>query len=158
MNDRSFLASYSYQGLVTGAKYKLGAYRLEADEIKDYARRWDPMPFHIDEALAEAGMYGGLTACGNHLMAIRIHILQSQGVNPNVLASFGYDEVRFVKAAYVGDVLALTVECISKRLSNSRPGTGIVQLNCSLENQDGETVLSMLDTILVRDFEAERTP
>ncbi len=151
MNDAPFLARYSYQDLIPGAQHKYGSYHLEAEEIKDYARRWDPMPFHIDEELAKASMYGGLTACGNHLMAIRIHLLQSQGVNPNVLASFGYDEVRFVKAAYAGDVLGLTLECASKRLSESRPNCGIVQLKFTLDNQDGETVLSMFDTILMRD-------
>ena len=152
MNDAPFLASYSYRDLITGVQHKIGSYRLEAGEIKNYARRWDPMPFHIDEELARASMYGGLTACGNHLMAIRIHLLQSQGVNPNVLASFGYDEVRFLKAAYAGDVLSLTVECVSKRLSKSRPDTGIAQLICTLYNQNDVTVLSMKDTILIRDL------
>ena len=152
MNSAPFLASYSYQDLVSDVQHKFGNYRLEAEEIKGYARRWDAMPFHIDEELAKASMFGGLPACGNHLMAIRIHLLQSQGVNPNVLASFGYDEVRFLKAAYVGDVLSLTVECVSKRLSESRPHTGIAQLICTLDNQDGETVLSMKDTILIRDL------
>lgn len=151
MNDQPFLASYRYQDISPGSTYTIGAYRLEPGEIKDYARRWDPMPFHIDEDLAKASMYGGLTACGNHLMAIRIHLLQSQGVNPNVLASFGYDEVRFRKAAYAGEVLSLTLECASKRLSESRPNCGIVKLNFTLDNQDGETVLSMIDTILMRD-------
>lgn len=151
MNEPPYLASYSYQDLIPGSTYTIGAYRLEPEEIKDYARRWDPMPFHIDEDLAKASMYGGLTACGNHLMAIRIHLLQSQGVNPNVLASFGYDEVRFRKAAYSGEVLSLTFECGSKRLSESRPNCGIVKLNFTLDNQDGDTVLSMIDTILMRD-------
>ena len=151
MNESPFLGSYRYQDMSLGVTHSIGAYRLEPEEIKDYARRWDPMPFHIDEALAKASMYGGLTACGNHLMAIRIHLLQSQGANPNVLASFGYDEVRFVKAAYAGDVLGLTLECASKRLSESRPNCGVVQLKFTLDNQDGETVLSMFDTILMRD-------
>ncbi len=152
MNSAPFLASYSYQDLIPGAQHKYGSYHLEAEEIKDYARRWDPMPFHIDEELAKASMYGGLTACGNHLMAIRILLIQSQGVNPNVLGSFGYDQVKFLKAAYAGDVLSLTLECVSKRLSISRPETGIAQLFCTLDNQDGETVLSMTDTILIRDL------
>ena len=152
MNDQPFLASYRYQDISPGSTYTIGAYRLEPDEIKDYARRWDPMPFHIDEDLAKASMYGGLTACGNHLMAIRIHLLQSEGVNPNVLGSFGYDQVKFLKAAYAGDVLSLTLGSVSKRLSKSRPETGIAQLFCTLDNQDGETVLSMTDTILIRDL------
>ena len=152
MRDTPFLASYSYQDLVLGEQHKLGSYLLEPGEMVDYAQRWDPMPFHINEDLAKASMYGGLTACGNHLMAIRIHLLQSLGVNPNVLASFGYDEVRFLKAAYAGDVLSLTVECVSKRLSESRPGHGIAQFRCSLDNQDGEIVLSMMDTILIKDL------
>jgi acyl dehydratase len=141
---------YTYEDAIIGEPHKLGSCRLEADEIKAFAKRWDPMPFHIDEDLAAASPFGGLTASGTHLLAIRIGLLQRPGINQNVLASFGYEEVKFLQPARVGDTLTLFVECVWKRESESRPGHGMTKWRHTLENQDDEIVLSMLDTILIK--------
>ncbi|MAF48488.1 MAG: MaoC/PaaZ C-terminal domain-containing protein [Rhodospirillales bacterium] len=143
------LATGAYQDLVPGDKHAFGSYRLDSAEIKEFAARWDPMPVHVDEAAAKASLFGGLTACGTHLLAIRVHLIQAHGVNPYVIASLGY-EVKFLKPARSGDLLTLYVECASKRESKSRPGTGIVQLSCTLNNQADETVLSMMDTLMIK--------
>jgi len=100
-----FIAVCTYDDLVPGEKHAVGSYRLEGDEIKEFAGRWDPMPFHVDEAAAKESMFGGLTACGTHLLAIRIHLIQRHGVNPYVIASLGYDRVKFLKPARSGDLL-----------------------------------------------------
>lgn len=144
---------YAYEDVVVGAPHQLGTYALEAEEIKSFAKRWDPMPFHIDEDLAAASPFGGLTASGTHLLAIRIALIHEQGINPHVIASLGYEEVKFLNPARPGDKLTLFVECIWKRESASRPGQGLTRWQHTLENQDGETVLSMLDTILIRKAE-----
>ena len=67
-----------------------------------------------------------------------------------VLASFGYDEVRFLEPVRPGDTLSLTVEWVSRRESSSKPHAGIITLRLSLLNQRNAVVLSHLDTVLVR--------
>ena len=148
--------SASYDEIAVGGRNRVGSYLLERDEIIEFAKRWDPMPFHIDEALAAASPHGGLIASGTHMMAIRIHLLQSGGTNPHVIASLGYEEVKFLGPGRPGDELTLYVECIWKRESESRPGTGLVKLNFEMENQAGEKLLTMIDTILIRKKADER--
>ncbi|MBT3991959.1 MAG: acyl dehydratase [Rhodospirillaceae bacterium] len=139
----------AFEDYVIGEKLELGSHLLEREEIIEFAKKWDPMPFHIDEEAAHASIFGCLTAAGAHMASIRIKIIQDIGVNPYVVAALGWDKVRFIRPGRVGDELFLTVECIEKRLSQSKPDRGIVNLQFEMTNQDGELVFSMLDTILV---------
>ena len=140
---------YSYDDITVGDSFRIGPHPLSAEEIIEFGKQWDPMPFHVDEELAKQSPFGGLIASGTHMLAIRIKLLQSQGINPAVVASMGYDEVKFLLPARPGHNLTLVMQCIGKRESKSRPNQGIVQFSQRLENDNGETVLSLLDTILV---------
>ena len=140
----------TYEEYEIGEKIALGSYLLEPQEIIDYAKKWDPMPAHTDEQAAKRSVFGGLTASGSHMAAIRIHMIQKVGVNPHVIAALGWDKVRFLKPGRSGDTLHLVYECIEKRRSNSKPDCGIVTLFFEMTNQDDELVFSMTDTILVQ--------
>ncbi len=59
-----------YDDLPVGYESLVGEYSLGADEVIEFARRWDPQPFHVDEAAARDSIYGGLTASSLHLFAI----------------------------------------------------------------------------------------
>lgn len=147
--NTEFDNTHTYEQYTVNDKFLIGSYTMEKDEIMAFARRWDPMPFHVDEAAAAATQHGGIIACGSHLMAIRIHIIQRDGTNPHVVASGGYGEVRFHMPARPGDVMTLYGECLEKRVSKSKPDRGVVTLGFTMENQNGDTVLSMTDTIIV---------
>jgi acyl dehydratase len=121
---------------------------IDRDELVDFARRWDPMPFHIDEQAGVAA-FGSLTAPGLYMLALKqrlVHRLPPQAV----IASLGYDEVRFHEPLRPGDTVTLNVEWVNRRPSGSRPDRGIVTIRFSLVNQAGATVMSHLDTVLVR--------
>jgi acyl dehydratase len=68
----------------------------------------------------------------------------------SVLASIGYDEVRFHRVAHVGDALMLELEWVEKRRSQSKFERGIVTMKFSLFNSASEIALSQLDTVLMR--------
>ncbi|MDA0239614.1 MAG: MaoC/PaaZ C-terminal domain-containing protein [Proteobacteria bacterium] len=145
-----FTNGFAFGDIHVGDRWKLGRQILDRDEVIEFAKRWDPMPMHIDEELAKATPFGGLTASGTHLLAIRIQMLQAHGTNPHVVASFGYEEVRFLKPARPGDTLTLFGECVWKRESKSQPDRGIVKFKFTMVDQHEEDVLSMLDSIMVR--------
>ncbi len=123
---------------------------VERDEMVEFARRWDPQPFHLDDAVANA-MFGegGVTAPGVYVMAIRTRLLHD---TPDlaVIAALGYDELRFHAPVRAGDTLQLRQEWLDKRVSDSKPDRGVVRSRLSLVNQDGVEVMSHIDTILVR--------
>lgn len=140
---------FYYEDIEIGAVRRLGEHHVSREEILEFGNAWDPMDFHIDEQKAEASPHGALITAGTHMLAIRIKLLHSAGVNRKVLASGGFEEVRFRKPLYAGETVHLTVECVEKRLSQSKPDLGIAKMHMELVNQKGETVLSMLDTIFI---------
>jgi acyl dehydratase len=123
---------------------------VDRDEMVEFARRWDPQPFHFDDAVANA-MFGegGITAPGVFVMAIRTRLLHD---TPElaVIAALGYDEVRFHAPVRAGDTLQLRQEWLDKRVSDSKPDRGVARSRLSLVNQHGVEVMSHIDAILVR--------
>jgi len=144
---------YYYEDINDNDKMSLGEYLLTKETILDFSNQWDPMIFHIDEEYAKSTLHGGLIAPGTLLMAIRIRLFHSGGINRRVLASVGFENVRFVKPAYVGDRLTLNVELQDKRISKSRPEYGSAKYYMELVNQTGDKVLTMIDTVMI-----ERNP
>ena len=52
--------------LHVGQRFTSGSYLMEAARIKEFAAQFDPQPFHLDEAAAEASAFKGLAASGWH--------------------------------------------------------------------------------------------
>lgn len=122
--------------------------QISREELVAFAKAWDPLPIHVDEAVG-VKVFGSLTAPGLYMLAIKqrlIHTLPAL----NVIASLGYDEVRFHAPLRPGDTVSLRQDWVSRRPSSSKPDRGIVVLRFSLINQEGTTLMSHLDTVLVR--------
>lgn len=124
-------------------------YAVTAEEIKEVGRRWDPMPFHVDEAAGAASIFGGLVGSGGH--SIIVSICLGAGEEPRIaaIAGLGIDELRFIRPLRPGDVLTQTTEIVETRPSSSRPDSGIIRGYRILRNQDGLEVLTYLVTIMV---------
>jgi acyl dehydratase len=78
-----------------GKQITAGEHLVTSEEMLDFARRWDPQPFHTDERKAEQSVFRGLTASGAHIFAISVLLTHQFEPKPAVLASLGYDELRF---------------------------------------------------------------
>ena len=138
-----------YEDIMDNDRVSLGDYLITKETILEFANQWDPMIFHTDEEVAKMTPHGGLIAPGTLLLAIRIRLLHDGGINRKVLASVGFENVRFVKPAYVGDRLTLNIMFQKKRVSKSRPEYGLVNYYMELVNQVEEPVLTMLDTVMI---------
>jgi acyl dehydratase len=116
----------------------------------EFARLWDPQPFHLDDAVAdELFGEGGVTAPGVFIMAVRTKLLHA---TPDVaiIAAVGWDELRFHAPVRAGDTLQLRQEWLDMRVSRSKPDRGVATCRISLINQDGAEVMSHIDTTLIR--------
>lgn len=116
-------------------------HKVTAEDIKRYASEWDPMPFHLDEAVAALTPMGKLFASGAHNIAISIklsHTMMERQVA--AIAGLGWQDVRFPLPVFAGDELRLRTEIVDKRLSQSKPDRGIVTTQMSLLNQEGSVV------------------
>lgn len=138
-----------YEDMSPGVSINTPTTVIDRDELIAFVKRWDPMPYHIDD---EAGRvaFGSITAPGCFVIAVKQRLVHQLPEKHAVIASLGYDELRFHAPLRPGDAVHVKFECVSRRESNSKPDRGIVVIRMSLINQAGVTVMSHLDTVLVR--------
>jgi acyl dehydratase len=117
-------------------------YLFTAEEIKEVAERWDPMPFHLDEAAGAASLFGGLVASGGHTVIVSIKLGAEEMPRTAAVAGLGIDELRFLAPVRPGDRLTQTTEVVDVRPSGSQPDRGIVRGRRSVRNQDGVEVMT----------------
>jgi acyl dehydratase len=137
-----------FEDFHVGDVRELGSRTLTREEIIDFARQFDPQPFHIDEEAARDSIFGGIIASGWHLTALAMRILVDSmlGDKPESgsLGSPGADEIRWLKPARPGDTLSMRAEVIATTPSRSRPERGVIRLKYLLRNQHGEDVMTMI--------------
>jgi acyl dehydratase len=126
-----------------------GSYEITRDEIVEVAGRWDPQPFHLDEAAAQATDYKGLISSGLHTIAASLRLSVDERPSTAAVAGLGMDELRFIRPVRPGDRLTQTTEVVELRPSRSRPDRGIVRGRRTVRNQDGIVVLTYLLTWMV---------
>lgn len=138
-----------FEDFKPGDSATFGKYVMEKDEMIEYAKKWDPQPFHIDEEKAADSVYKGLTASGAHIFAISYLLIMQREIKVKVIGMLGIKEMKFEHPARPGDILTMTHECVDKRESKSKKDRGIVQNKIILKNQKGEIVLTFLDTVMI---------
>lgn len=128
-----------------GQLWEFGGYTLSKEEIIEFATKYDPQPFHTDEAAAEDSIYGGLIASGWHTCAIFMRMLVDNVLGePGNLGSPGIDELRWIKPVRPDDTLSGRLTVTEIVPSRSRPDRGVVKFHYELFNQDGVMVLTMI--------------
>lgn len=121
-------------------------YTVSKEEILDIARRYDPLPFHLDEEAAKKSIYGGLTAPGVLTQCINVWLIAHSLPRAAVIGLVGKDEVVFPNPVRPGDRLHLEREALGKRRSRSKPDRGLNRTRFIVKNQNDEIVYSAIHT------------
>jgi acyl dehydratase len=147
--------------LTVGERTELGRHTFTADGIKSFARRFDPQPFHLDEAAAARSHFGALCASGWHTAAIWMRLMvehtnredQAARARGEPVAALGpspgFRELKWLKPVYVSDTIAYFTEELDTRPTHSRPQWGLMSIFNSGVNQKGEMVISFISTAFV---------
>ncbi|MFM8548740.1 MAG: MaoC family dehydratase, partial [Betaproteobacteria bacterium] len=126
-----------------GEVHEFGSYTVTADEIVEFAKRYDPQPFHTDPAAAAKSIYGGLIASGWMTGALMMRILVDNFISQaSSMGSPGMDELRWLKPVRPGDTLRVRVAVIEARRSQSQPVRGILLAQQVWLNQNNVVVMS----------------
>jgi len=132
-----------------GQKFASGRLTIAASEIKEFAASYDPQPFHLDETAAKASPFGGLAASGWHTAALTMRLIVGSEFHPaGGILGFG-GELTWVQPVRPGDELHVESEILETRLSQSRPGHGIVKVRVTTFNQHNEVVQTFTPALLV---------
>ena len=141
---------YYFEDLSVGQRFRSGTYAVDADQIKAFARAWDPQPFHLDEKAAARSVFGGLVASGWHTVAITMRLLVTGELRPaNGILGLGVEDLRWLKPVRPGDTLRVESEIVEVRPSMSRPDHGVVKIRHTTTNQDDVPVQVLTSIHLV---------
>lgn len=128
-----------FDDFVIGSSIELGRVTVSESEIRDFATRFDPQPFHVDSVAASESIFGGIIASGWHTCSMMMRLAVDGYLHKSAsLGSPGVDEVRWLKPVRAGDVLTVRSTVLDAIASTSRPDRGVVYSLWEAFNQDGE--------------------
>ncbi|MGD8871600.1 MAG: MaoC family dehydratase [Gemmatimonadota bacterium] len=140
-----------WEDLPSGTVIDLGSYEVTEEEILEFARKYDPQPFHTDAEAAKGSIYGGLIASGWHTCAMSMRMLCDKLLlRAASLGSPGLDQIRWLRPVRPGDTLGGFMEVVESRPSRSKPDRGIIKSRWEVKNQDDEVVLTMEGAAMYR--------
>lgn len=140
-----------FEDLELGKSDRFGAYEVTRDEVVDFAKKYDPQPFHIDEEMAKQSVFGGLCASGWHTCAMTMRILVDHMTDQGLasMGSPGVDGIKWKKPVFPGDTLSVSGEVLEKRESESRPNLGLIKSNYRVFNQKDELVMEVVTNAMI---------
>ena len=105
---------------------------------------------HLDAAWASQQEFGQRLVNSMLTLSTIVGASVAQLTQGTIVANLGFSSVTFPHPLLIGDTLYSETRVLDKRLSNSRPGQGIVTLEHTGRNQDGTVVAVAVRTTLVR--------
>jgi acyl dehydratase len=128
------------EDLAVGQRFTTGTLTVAEEEIKSFAARYDPQPFHLDEEAARGTFFGGLAASGWHTAAMTMRLLVEGGAPLAWGIIGGGGEIAWPRPTRAGDVLCVEGEVMEITPSKSKPDRGMVLMRSETKNQNGDTV------------------
>jgi acyl dehydratase len=141
-----------FEDLEVGAETDFGSYDVTRDEVLEFARKYDPQPFHLSDEAAAKTHFGRLCASGWHTAAMTMAVIARYVVGHEQagLGSPGIDELRWRRPVYPGDTLHVHGTILEKTASRSRPELGSFRTQTTVTNQRGEVVFTFVSIVLIR--------
>jgi len=145
------VAELYLEDLHVGDRFGSGSIDVTAESIFEFARQFDPQPFHLDPEAAKASMFMELTASGWHTAAMSMRLYVTGEFRPaGGSIGLAVDELRWPRPVRPGDTLRLETEILNVRTSKSKPDRGIIRIRNVTTNQSGEVVQTFTAFVMVR--------
>src|SRR5665213_4097437 len=133
-----------FEDFKVGDVTEVGPVTVSAEEIVDFASRFDPQPFHIDPEAAKSSSFGGLIASGWHTTALFMGMfVRGILLDSASLGSPGVEEIRWTAPVRPGDQLTGRITVTDVQPSSKNPSRGTVFTTSEVFNQDGTLVMSL---------------
>jgi acyl dehydratase len=138
-----------FDDLHVGQRFTSATHTLDEAQIKSFARQFDPQPFHLDSAAAQATLFAGLAASGWHTAAITMRLMVEGGLPlaGGIIGAGG--RLEWPRPTRPGDTLQVESEVVELRPSRSRPDRGMATVHSLTRNQHGEVVQDLTAKLVV---------
>ncbi|MFZ1908975.1 MAG: MaoC family dehydratase [Burkholderiales bacterium] len=145
------MIKYYWDDFTPGWTFESDSRSLSAEDIKRFAREYDPQVFHTDEEAAKATPFGGLIASGWQTCGVMMRLMcDGYLVDSACLGSPGLDELRWLKPVRPGDALRLRAEVLEQTPSQKQPNRGTVKFRWEVLNRNDEVVCAIVGRQLFR--------
>jgi acyl dehydratase len=142
--------AYYLDDFAVGQVFATGRLKIDADQIKAFAKQFDPQPFHLDEEAAKNSVFRGLAASGWHTAALTMRLMAEGEFKPaGGIIGVGFDELSWSRPVRPGDELYAKSEILEVRPSKSRPDRGLIRVRTTTYNQNDEAVQSFVGNLIV---------
>lgn len=158
MADRLVKQLY-YEDLAPGQVYRTGSVAVTREEMLAFASRYDPQPFHLDEAAGRKSLFGGMSASGwmTAALTMRLMILSEFRFVEGAIG-LGIESLRWPRPVFAGDELTAVIEVTAMRPSESKPDFGVIKFTTTTTNQRGQIVQTKQSNVLVPRRAADKSP
>ena len=141
-----------WEDVEIGAETCFGSYAVTRNEVLEFARKYDPQPFHLSDEAAARTHFGRIAASGWHTTAMTMkvivaHISKDEQAS---LGSPGVDELRWLKPVYPGDTISVRGTIVGKTPSRSKPEIGTIRTLTIVTNQDNVEVMRYTSIVMMR--------
>lgn len=140
-NDAFERQPLHFEDVVIGSEFHSAAGAVDRAEAMDFASRWDPQPFHLDEEVARNSLFKTVSLSGLNTLCLCFRLYNDIGLfRETALAGAGIEQLRWHRPVYPGDHLNVVVRMLDKR-PVKRPDRGLVTVELSAFNQDHALVI-----------------
>ena len=139
-----------FEDIEIGIVEEAGPITVTEREIIEFAKRYDPLPMHIDHMGGHVSAHKSLIASGVLTIALKQRLIMSISRNISIIGAARIEDQVFVRPVRTGDELLLKQTCIGKRESRSRNDRGLVSWDFLITNQNGEKVFTSRDIVMIR--------
>ena len=140
-----------FEDFTVGLTFTTDETLISKNEIINFASKYDPQTFHLDEELAKDGPFGQLTSSGFMTLGKSFtQIFNTEVFNGTSMGAWGLDELRWTKPVYPNDILKTKVEVLETKKSKKNPTKGTVRLKQTVTNQNNEIVMTWISNSMLK--------
>ena len=134
-----------------GDIFDLGMHSFSEEEIVDFAKKYDPFPFHVDRSAAKKSVFSGIISSGWLTALVWLGMMHKSFLSyDTTMGSPGHEEMIWPKPVRPGDTVSGQLEILESRKSKSKPGLGFVRYEAKLINQNNESVFVTKSTLMIK--------
>lgn len=141
-----------WDDLESGQILNTSTITISAQDIIDYARDFDPQPYHLDPAIAEQSIFGGHCASGWQVCALMMRLFVDTMTREGIPSSgsSGVESLRWFMPVFADDTLSASITITDCHLSAEHKEHGLVNCSIDVTNQNKKSVIKLDTDVLVK--------
>jgi len=145
------LSANNWEDIKLGIDFETDSINLTAVEIRNFASKFDPQPYHLDRDLAEASLFGGLCASGWHVCALMMKLVSDRLAQDRIplLGSNHVPVLRWYLAVFEGDRISASITFKKKIKPKRKSNHGIIVSDIVVKNQNSKKVMVLTMNLMI---------